>query len=261
MQPNYPAAPAANPFADPSLGGAGGGLKIRDLEGRTVVMIPTAYDPTAKGIPTRDNPNPTQEQITADVFVLDGGPVRYGSNLQQGTPDLYEVATPYYATGVLVSNVNIVRALKPHVGGGIVLGRIERGITKQQGNSRPWNLSPLTDTMPEHVQRQQGVTPDQVARDRQARQAAADLWSARTMGSFVNPQPTELRPVPTPAIPQSWTPAPQYQMSAPAPAGPAMPANWNPTVWAQLSPEQQAQIAASQPGAATVNPMNQPTGF
>lgn len=277
MQPNQyqQAAPAmASPFVDPSVGG-GLGLKVRDLENRIVIMIPTAYNPSAPAL----EQGKTQEQIIADVFVISGpSPLRFGSNITTGMPDTHSVAVPYYATGVMLSHVNIVRALKPHVGTGIVLGRVERGTTQTRGNSRPWNLQPLADSLSPAQAQGMGIPAERIESDRMERAHAGALWAERTVGTFVNPTPISLlaqQPAQyqQPAQAQQWAQQQyhaaqqptQYQQPAPvavpdAAADIPCPTGWNSTVWAGLSPQNKAQIAASRPQAAA-DPMSQPTGF
>ncbi len=276
--------PMASPFVDPSVGG-GLGLKVRDLENRVVIMIPTSYNPSAPAL----EQGKTQEQIIADVFVISGpSPLRFGSNITTGSPDTHSVAVPYYATGVMLSHVNIVRALKPHVGTGIVLGRIERGTTQTRGNSRPWNLQPLADSLSPAQAQGMGIPQAQIDSDRMERERAGALWADRTVGTFVNPTPVSLtapqaqqqyQPTQYPQVQQQPAQAQyqqqptqypqaqqqpaqaQYQLQpAPAAADIPCPAGWNSTVWAGLSPQNKAQIAASMAPAAT-DPMNQPTGF
>lgn len=270
MQPqntNYPNANAygagqpTQAFADPTMG-AGSALKIRNLEGRTVVFVPTSYNPTAKGMNPTDPPRPT---VSADCLVLDGGTLNFGDNATTGQSFTQRVAVPYYATGLLIGNSEIVRALVDHVGKGIVLGRVVRGT---QGN-RPWLLEKL-------------------AADDPARELAAQVWSARTLGTFINPTPTPLMPQSAPvgqhapaaaqsyAYPQASPPTTYGQPSAapnayvpsqPAGAGNACPPGWQPAVWATLPPVQQQQVlqgmqAQQQPvGPTPGTGMDVPTGF
>jgi hypothetical protein len=251
-----------NPFINPALSG-GPTLKIRNLAGRVVGLIPTAYDPNAPGIPTKQNPNPTQELITADAFVVDGGPLDYGDSQAERipTPPTMRIQTPCIVRSVLISNVNIVRTLKPHVGtGAVVLGRIVQGVTSTQGNSRPWNLEPLADTLPRHILEQRGLSEAHVAADRAIREQAAAIWAQMAMGSWTSPTPVPLTAA-VPAVPAAAVPAavPAAAPAAvPAAAAPVAadipcPAGWSPAVWDTLSLAQK-QAVVPQPAATDKPP-------
>ena len=236
-------------------------LKIRNLEGRAVLVTPMTIARDGKPMKQGD---PPQTNITCTVVVLDGGALQYGDDTQQGLPCVLEVDPPYEATGVLTSHTNIIRTLEPYVGTGtVVQGRITRGITNTQGNSRPWNLVPLDPSDP-------------------ARQLVAAYYAARASGQAVNPTPRPINGGPRPApsangagqvqyvqpmaqqAPQQSSYAPMqyaqqaYQpaaqavgQAAPTPAPvqlPPAPLGWDPSVWASLTDQQRAQISGAGPG-------------
>jgi hypothetical protein len=230
--------PTASQFADPATGG-GSAVRIRHLEGRTCIFVPTGYNPSAQGMNPTDPPRPA---ITCDVLVLDGGEMFFGDNIQTHTPYTQKVATPYYVAGMLTSNSEIVRALTPSVGREIVLGRVVRG---QRGN-KPYLIERLEATDPR-------------------RELAAQVWTARTLGTFVNPTPEQLgvpagqpaqQQVPAQgyAYPQAGATPQTYGQPSQAPnvhvpqGQPALqtPPGWNPEAWASLPDAQRAAILAAQ---------------
>jgi hypothetical protein len=245
-----PPAQAMASFADPA---AVGGTRpaIRDLVGRTVVIRPTRYEPNAPAI----KPGETQERITADILIVDGGPLDFGGNLVTANkPHTYRVATPYLAKGVYISNTNIVASVKDSTGVAPVLGTIALGITNTPGNNAPYNLLRIEPTEPKY-------------------NMAGQLYTQVLNSTFVNPTPASIgaAPVaqPAPAQPalipnplhgavqaatvvdaaidpaaafQAWL-ASQQAPAAPAAASlPPAPAGWNADVWAGLSDDQRAQV-------------------
>ena len=272
MQPNQPSnypsnyaygqqpTPGASPFVDPTAGG-GSALKVRNLEGRTVVFVPKSYNPSATDPSGKPRPS-----ILTDVLVVDGPELLFGDNAEQHTPPTHRVSVPYFATGVILGNSEIVKALAPNINA-VVLGVVVRGT---QGN-RPFLLNRIEPDSP-------------------ARQTAANVWSARTLGTFANPEPIPLAPTPAP-MPQQPTPAmggygapnavpavqqqgyaygqaattggvggvgqlpatygqPAFQQ--PQAAAYAAPPNWDPAVWQTLAPAAQQQILATLPAQPVV---------
>jgi hypothetical protein len=232
-------------FADPA---AVGGTRpaIRDLVGRTVVIRPTRYEPNAPAI----KPGETQERITADILIVDGGPLDFGGNLVTANkPHTYRVATPYLARGVYISNTNIVASVKDSTGKAPVLGSIAMGITNTPGNNAPYNLLRVEETSPQYAM-------------------AGQLYTQVLNETFVNPTPasigaapiaTPAQPVaPAPAAPAAVDPQAAYQAwlaSQQAPAAPAVaslppaPAGWNADVWAGLEDAQRQQVLDSMKAA------------
>lgn len=226
-------------FADPA---AVGGTRpaIRDLVGRTVVIRPTRYEPNAPAIKAGE----TQQRITADILIVDGGPLEFGGNMvTKKVPNTLRVAAPYWATGVLISNKNVVDAVKDQVGIAPVLGRIEEGKASDPTFNNPYNLIPIASTEPQYSM-------------------AAQLYTQVLNNTFVNPTPasigaapaqtfatqaTYVPPAPTPVVdPQVAFLAWQAANAAPAtPAQseiPAAPAGWDDDVWRGLAPEQRNEV-------------------
>jgi hypothetical protein len=261
-----PAPDAMAGFADPS---AVGGTRpaMRDLVGRVVVIRPNRYEPTAPGV----TPGSTQERITADIMVVTGGPLQFGGNPGRGKPNTLQAPAPYFATGVYISNTNIVAACKEFVGKSVVLGRVAVGITNTPGNNPPFNLLKVTPAEPEYGQ-------------------AVGLWTQYLNGQFLNPVPVSIgaAPVQAPAqsfgqlaeqinaahtqvmaggaVPAAPTVDPQAAFlafqaeqarlaaaSAPVAAAPAdetiaqRPSTWQADVWAGLSRDQRLQVLAAKP--------------
>jgi hypothetical protein len=256
-QPATP--PAGAQFADPAAGG-GSAVKVRHLEGRTCIFVPTGYNPTAKGMNPTDPPRPA---ITCDVLVLDGPEMLFGDNAQTQTPYTQKVATPYYVAGMLTSNSEIVRALTPSVGREIVLGRVVRGT---QGN-KPFLIERLEATDPR-------------------RELAAQVWTTRTLGTFVNPTPEQLgvpgaqpmqqqAPAQGYAYPQAGaapqrygqpSQAPGAYVPSQAPAADPAPNGWAQDVWNTLPSAQRdaiRQAVAAQQGTTAPAAVSTagPTGF
>jgi hypothetical protein len=91
VQPTYPAPTdgqanplpfnTANLFGNPSELGGGGSFTptppMEFLVGRTLVYIPRTFDPAAKNPFATDASNMTRPQWTADMYVIDGGELRF----------------------------------------------------------------------------------------------------------------------------------------------------------------------------------------
>lgn len=245
-RPSYPqpvqnGAPAgADPFADPR-NFAGLAPKIRDLQGRTVIMVPTRIDETS--LDPSNKPRPT---AYFDLVVCDGGPIEFGSDQQKGTPNTHRCDTPAYFRNTMAGNSNIVNALRDQVGRGIVLGTVIRSDV----GMKPFNLVKVDDPA--------------------KRQQAQNIWFAIQSGQFTSPAPVPLfsgaaqmyAPPIQPAgyqWPAGYTGPAQPQAPAPAsqaPAGP--PAGWPAEVWAGLSDEQRAQVLASLPPTTAAAPPDRP---
>lgn len=230
---NGPAGPPQLPAMSDATVGGGAVPSIAELDGRAVLVLPTAFDPTAKALqPTAERPySPT---VTLTVWVLDGGPLTYGASPQKNRPATHRVDTvPAKFVGILSSHENIVRGTQDKVNSGVVLGRIKRGITTTAGRNAPWNLAPLDDAVPA---------------DAQARATANQVFAAVNAGTFVNPTPVEL--MPAQGAPMAAPPAyahaagvPYVQQSQPGPG--AVPPGIPPALWATMTPEQQSQYLAA----------------
>lgn len=245
-----PAQGSADPFADPS-GGGGNAPHVRNLEGRTVIIVPKRVDESAR---FKDASRPT---ATFDLVVVDGGPGTYGENLDEHTGPTHAFTAPAYFRNAISGNDGIVGVVRDNPGS-IVVGVIQRG---DRGN-RPWLLTKT------HADLQGNDRPDGDAR----RAAARDLWFRVQGGEFPPTVPTLLaihsNPAGSPPAgsvsyaqsstvatqPQPAPPAPQY--AQPMPTGPLPPPQgWDPQAWANFPPEAQqkiwAQLGAQQSAAPT----------
>jgi hypothetical protein len=270
--PGFPPSddPNADPFSDPR-GGGGVSPKPRNLVGRTVIIKPIRVDENAMFEGQR-RPN-----ATFDLFVVDGGPIRYGDSEERGNPrpHTHVSETPALFTNVFVGNDAFVEVCRDNIGG-LVVGVVEQGTL---GN-KPFLIAKTHRTINKEDR------PD----GEQRRRAAHQLWNAFRAGQFRNPEPQLLNTqsqgqVPNtgypPAYAQQYPQAPQAQTYAsnqapvfvpPAPAQQAQqgtqgqppvltpPPGWDASVWANLTPEQRQQIAGQQP-AGTQQYVNAPTGY
>lgn len=269
------------PFSDPApIGGVR--PAIRDLDGRLVAITPLSIV-TVPNTLSRE-PGATQRRITADIMVIDGGPLQFGGNPtgagnKPPTPHTLQVSTPWEATAVYISQTNMVAALERNIGAGVVLGRITRGQANSPGMAPPWNLIKIDHTDPGYA-------------------TALQLFSTKMAGGWVNPVPVPIAGAPAPTLAHThaatqphtaqgqpianpamvpnqlgaavvgalatlsppptgidagvWatlTPEQRAALTPAAPSGPSAPPGWLPEIWATLSLEQQAQIAgaAAQP--------------
>lgn len=210
MQPN-------NPFHAPAPVG-GVRPRVRDLAGRMVAFVPTALALNLPGIKA----GTFQDRITADVVVFDGGVLEFGGKPEKGIPHTLVISTPCEFTGMYLSQVNMVSALRGSVNAGVVLGRIVQGQTAVAGNNPPWNLVPIEPSDPMY-------------------RMALDYWSARALGQIVKPEPQPLPGAPAPV----WN---QYAQTHAAPAAVgagALPVNYGPVPTPPAAPNDQAAAFAA----------------
>jgi hypothetical protein len=152
--PPRPAAPPAqpiddDPFSGPALQEARG-PRIRDCYNRLLLIVPHKLE---EGIPNRLQPGQTQDRMTADVVVLDGGPINYGGK-PEATPSVPHnkvAGTPHKTNRMFISQVGIIsqcrEALARRAQGkpGMVLGRLSVGEAPKPGQNPPYLLQPPTD--------------------------------------------------------------------------------------------------------------------
>jgi hypothetical protein len=162
-------------FEDPAAAG-GKRPRIADLMGRTVFVQPLKIE---RGLPGLD-PGSTQDRITANVTVIDGGPLQFGGKPEKHQPHTMTVSTPYTAEGVFISQTALINALsdalpspkKPH--GGVVLGVVVQGAQPSDARkSPPWLLQTLDAADPRRAQ-------------------AQAVLAAVIQGHFVNPEPIDI---------------------------------------------------------------------
>ena len=148
-----PVAPPADPFTsgDPFSGPApqASRPRVRDMVGRLLLVIPHKVET----VPNRKQPGETQERMTADVVVLDGGPLAYGGAPEKlpSIPHDKTAQVPYRVDRLFISSAGLVsqsrQALAKRLQGqpGMVLGRLGTGEAKSADYSPPYLLSMPTE--------------------------------------------------------------------------------------------------------------------
>lgn len=249
-------APAQSPpgaivgFADPAAVGATRPA-VRDFVGRVVVIRPTRLE---RDIPNKSEPDKKQDRITADVLVLNGGPMEFGGNVARGNPLTMRVDTPFLVKNMYISNKNIVDAVEGQVGRGVVLGRVAKGKATSPTHNDPFNLDKVELSDPMYG-------------------AAITIYTQVVNDVFVNPEPVKIGAAPTTAPAQQqvdpWataTPAQaptppaedpaaafarwqaeQAAKAAPAETIPAAPNGWPEETWRGLTKEQRQKVLDSVP--------------
>jgi hypothetical protein len=150
-----PAAPAgdpfggADPFSDPAPQEARG-PRIRDVYGRLLLIIPHKLE---EGIPNQIEKGKTQDRMTADVIILDGGPIAYGGKPEKvgGAPHDRTAQVPHKNSRMFISNAGLISQCRQALAKklttgtpGMVLGRLAVGEAKGDQNP-PYLLTPATD--------------------------------------------------------------------------------------------------------------------
>ena len=152
-----PAAPVApvqptggeDPFSGPAPQKARG-PRLRDLYGRLLLLVPTKLE---TGVPNRLQAGSTQDRMTTDVIVLDGGPIAFGGTPEKTPPVPHDktAQVPHKTAGQYISSTGLIsqcrEALARRAQGqpGMVLGRLSTGTAKEAGQNAPWLLLPPTD--------------------------------------------------------------------------------------------------------------------
>lgn len=147
-----PAAPATggdDPFSGPAPQQARG-PRLRDLYGRLLLLVPQKLE---QGIPNRLQPGTTQDRMTTDVVVLDGGPIAFGGRPEATPPVPHDKSAqvPHRTPGMYVSSAGLIsqcrEALTKRAQGqpGMVLGRLTTGNAKEPGQNAPWLLTPPSE--------------------------------------------------------------------------------------------------------------------
>ena len=205
---------------------------------RLVAVIPMKIERDVKA----PGQGKTQDRITADVLIIDGGPITYGGRpwAHPPMPDTMVInQLPYLATNVWISNSVLVTQLERKVGNGIVVGRLYYGEAKN-GNNAPYKIS-------------EDPTPEEIA-------FVTQWWAAYQAGQFQNPPATPLQPVAgfngAPTLPNpnlfSGPPTQGTVAAMPAfvpPAAPAAPWETTPAApAAPPAPEQDWTLTTFPPG-------------
>jgi hypothetical protein len=220
-----------------------------------VVVQPVAIARNVPGV----QPGTFQDRITANIFVLDGGPLEFGGKPEKYVPHTLVVATPYLAEGIYISQSNLLTALNKALpspqkpSGGLVVGVIVQGKASKAEHNPPWNLLTLDEGDPRKA-------------------LASQLLQRFFTGQFVNPEPQETG-TPTPAagalaythattMPHTpnGQPIPNLQeFSTPVAAAPAPAPNGAPS-YADLQ-AQMAALQAQMAGQAAAPAGTLPGGF
>lgn len=227
--------PGQYQIMDPVTGGEPG-PSVSELAGRLVVLLPYRIDENAPNAYARPGEPNTRPELTADVFVLDGGPLTFGAAPKASPPRLqptHQVQVPAEFTQRKFGQPNIVDSCRAAIGRGVVIGIITQGVPKDPRNNPPWNLQKLADDDPR-------------------RQLVAQYLGAKSAG---------VAPVnkPVPLLPQGMPQPGQY---APQPQGyaPVMPQPMAAPVYAPPQPAQIPQQAPMAPQYAPA-PMAAPVAY
>jgi hypothetical protein len=151
-----PAAPAAaqqfgdDPFSGPAPQSER--PRVLDLFGRLLLIVPVKVE-IVKNTLSKE-PGATQERMTADVVVLDGGQLSFGGNPEKlgGAPHTKVAPVPmkidrlYMSQAGLVSQCRVALARRQSgQPGGMVLGRLSVGQAKEAGQNAPYLLTEATE--------------------------------------------------------------------------------------------------------------------
>lgn len=128
------------------------GPRLREMHGRLILILPYKVEtvPNKKA----DTPGATQERMTADVVVLDGGTIHYGGRPEAlpSVPHTKVAEPPLKSERMFISSVGLVsqcrdalaNRLANRPGPRMVLGRLAVGEAKPD-QSPPYLLTPATD--------------------------------------------------------------------------------------------------------------------
>lgn len=157
LPPSPPSSPGADPFGAPAP--QSDRARVRDCAGRLLLIMPKKVE-TVRNSLDRKNPDATQDRMTADIVILDGGPILYGGNPEaRQNPKAHDRThdVPWKMTGSYVSNVGLVSqcrdALHEHLraksgqppkGPTMVLGRLYQGPAGENPEG-PWLLAAPSD--------------------------------------------------------------------------------------------------------------------
>jgi len=225
----FPAAATTPPTpevtdADPS----GGGLRpsLQHLIGRALVIVPLSImaNVPSSFVADQDGRRQFGDVLVADIWVLDGGQLRWGSNPRQGKmQDTHGMPTvPALFRGVWIRQVVLVDRLRNSIGVA-KLGRLAM-------NGRAYAFNPLGDSAP----------------DQAARQIQAQVWAAGPY-ALANPPIYDLitGQVIDPNAPTATPPTQQFQPAPQMQNHPIQPAQQMPMQ--QFAPQQVPQVVYGAP--------------
>lgn len=210
---------------------------------RLVAIIPMKIERGVKA----PGENKTQDRITADVLIIDGGPITYGGRpwARPPIPDTFVIQQlPYLARNVWISNSVLVTQLERKVGNGIVVGRLYYGEAKN-GNNAPYKIS-------------EDPTQEEIA-------FVTQWWAAYSAGQWQNPAATPLAPVAgftgvqsTPSVPNPNLFAGPLGQAPMGMGGFAAPLQPQAAPVAQQAPTFMAPATPAAPGITPVQPASAP---
>lgn len=149
-QPAAQPSGGTDPFDDPAPQRPKG-PRLEEMYGRLILIMPKGMD---KGKGTDSEGKPTEyDRMTADVVVLDGGPIAFGGDPggrppvphdQVGQVPFRNVAMYISAKGI-ISQCREAYAKRQRNEPGMVIGRLTVGEKKNPAHQAPWLLDKATD--------------------------------------------------------------------------------------------------------------------
>lgn len=157
VQQAAPVAPAAS-YGDDPFGAPAPQTdrpRVLDMLGRLLLIMPKKIET----VPNKKKPGETQQRMTADVIVLDGGPLAFGGAPEKPKPIPHTKTgqIPMKVSRLFISQVGIVSQCEPYLanylakngGKTMALGRLDLGEAKDAESNPPYLLRAAT---PEEAQ-------------------------------------------------------------------------------------------------------------
>jgi hypothetical protein len=147
--------PADDPFAnsDPAPQ-APRSPRFRELYGRLIILVPKKLETglVSGKFKNNDGSPVTQDRMTADLIVLDGGTIHYGGRPEDipSVPHDKVAEPPCKWSDVFISYAGIISQCRVKLSEraqgktGMVIGRLGKGEDSGKGNA-PWLLYPAND--------------------------------------------------------------------------------------------------------------------
>lgn len=245
----YPPAQAQFSAPPPPRTGSPISPRMQDLAGRLLLIAPSKVEYQVNSqFKNRDGSAQLQDRVTADVILLDGGPIEMGGSPDKGIPHTHVGGSPSEYLGKFISGALIITQLVPYLpenrpNAKYALGRLVRNPNPnlKPGQSLAWKLDDpteadiqtatrfLADKALGHVQL---VEPQPLAPMAPGPMAQAQQYQQAPQPQYA-PQPQ----------PPQYQPAPQPQQPAMDPAYAAFLANQQ----AQAQPPAQAAWSQGMP--------------
>jgi hypothetical protein len=145
-----PASGGTDPFDDPAPRRPKG-PRLEEMYGRLILIMPKGMD---RGKGTDSQGNATEyDRMTADVIILDGGPIAFGGD-PSGRPPVphdqwaqvpHRNVAMFISAGGLISQSRDAWAKRQRGEPGMVIGRLAVGEKKNPQHQAPWILDKATD--------------------------------------------------------------------------------------------------------------------